>query len=58
MRLRHEDNGLALYYGPNLVFTTPNTADTRTPMVVYCCGKKAGGRARMQPVQAGRVVVR
>ena len=41
-RLRHEDNGLALYYGPALVFTTPNPADTRSMLTLYACGKQVG----------------
>lgn len=34
-RLRHEQNGYALCFGPAGVFLTPNVADTRSPLVVH-----------------------
>ena len=40
-KLRHEQNGYALMFGPAGGFLTPNLADTRSPIVVHLHG--AGG---------------
>ena len=43
-KLRHEQNGYALMFGPTGGFLTPNLADTRSPLIVQLHG--AGGEER------------
>ena len=43
-RLRHEQNGYALMFGPAGGFLTPNMADVRSPLVVVLHGSDGDER--------------